>query len=989
MSKRLIETFLPIAEIGIESLRERAPMTPFPAPNRLHVWFARRPLVASRAAILASLLPADADRNMFLHILGIHGDSIKAKERIKQANRKKERLGPDPYGYSRAFTYFPNFEEKKWITEQQKKIGIYHPIVIDPTAGGGSIPFESIRLGIDTTANDLNPVAAFILKLTIGIPLLKGDEVLKQFKRISEKFIKYAENKYEGIFPKEPEGMQVLAYLWTRTVKCPYCDGLIPLSPNWRLSTDGTGVKIQPQTHEPRVCCFEIVPNLSFQSEGTVRDGDAKCPFPDCGRLVDGDEVKSQAQAGQMGEQLYAVAFKKRVLQPTKSGKMKEKWERGFRAPRPEDDNSEFIKKTLEENLPVWEAEDIVPTEEIGEISNYDRGHRLYGIFNWLDFFSQRQKLCHGYSVETFRQILQEEQLTGTLSEETKAAFGFLSIAIDKLLIYSNRASRWDGSTGRIRSNFDRHDFSFVWSCGEMAPLFTGLGYAWVIEQTGKALEELIILNGGERPQSTQGKGKNQTLPFGDEPESHLVPPQKITITCKSGDNLDHIQEGTVDAVVMDPPYYNNVMYAELSDFFYVWLKRTAGYVYPELFRLKLTDKENEAVANPAKFKGKKFKGKNGASALADRDYRERMAAIFKECRRVLRDDGILTLMFTHKATGAWDALTKGLIDAGFVITASWPVNTEAEGSLHIKDKSAAKSTIFLVCRPRTERKEGDEVAYWEDVEPQVAAAVRSRVSEFQEAGIGGVDLYLACFGPALEAFSRAWPMRRGQPRQVPTNRRSRQQKLFDEVEDPYAVSPEDALNAARREVKQWRLEKLTKVGRNEQLDPLTEWFVLAWDAFKSPQFPYDEGLRLARVVGIDLDREVVGRVAEKKTSDLILWDSSMRAAKGALGSASGAQSMIDALHNAAHLARTRTLEVAREAVERSEADRNPIFFSTLQALLEVLPVSRSFTKIDEPKGLVADAASDFEALENLRRLAYTERVPKPEQLKFWEAPEA
>ena len=169
-----------------------------------------------------------------------------------------------------------------------------------------------------------------------------------------------------------------------------------------------------------------------------------------------------------------------------------------------------------------------------------------------------------------------------------------------------------------------------------------------------------------------------------------------ITITCKPGDRLDHIADGTIDLVVMDPPYYDNVMYAELSDFFYVWLKRTAGHVFPELFRSHLTDKDNEAVANPARFRDQK-----GAKALAERDYQERMASIFAECRRTLKADGLMTLMFTHKATGAWDALTKGLMDAGFAITASWPINTEAEGSMHIKDKAAAKSTIFLVCRPR------------------------------------------------------------------------------------------------------------------------------------------------------------------------------------------------------------------------------------------------------------------------------------------------
>ena len=306
----------------------------------------------------------------------------------------------------------------------------------------------------------------------------------------------------------------------------------------------------------------------------------------------------------------------------------------------------------------------------------------------------------------------------------------------------------------------------------------------------------------------------------------------------------------------MDPPYYDNVMYAELSDFFYVWLKRTAGHVFPELFRRHLTDKENEAVANPAR-----FAGQPGAKALAGRDYQQRMAAIFAECRRVLKADGVMTLMFTHRATGAWDALTTGLIEAGFVITASWPVNTEAEGSLHIKDKAAANSTIFLVCRPRetdsataagdasavreTSPVYGDEAptVYWEDVEPGVARAVRSRVEEFQDAGITGVDLYLASFGPALEEFSRHWPLRRGTPREKPAaRRRQRQRVLFEEPWDPYAVTPEDALDAARREVKRWRLAQLTHVKAHEDLDPLTAFFVLAWDAFRAPVFARRSG---------------------------------------------------------------------------------------------------------------------------------------------------
>ena len=363
------------------------------------------------------------------------------------------------------------------------------------------------------------------------------------------------------------------------------------------------------------------------------------------------------------------------------------------------------------------------------------------------------------------------------------------------------------------------------------------------------------------------------------------------------------------------------------------------------------------------------------------------MAKIFLECRRVLKDDGVMTLMFTHKATGAWDALTKGLIDAGFMITASWPINTEAEGSLHIKDKAAANSTIFLVCRPRPERDPAEAVQYWEDLEPRLAAAVRERIADFQEGGIRGEDLYLSCYGPALEEFSRHWPIKRGQPKPIEekTKKRGRSQLTLEELlgeDDPYAVSPEDALDAARREVKAWRMEKLTSGSRRAQLDPLTEWFVLAWDAFQAPQFPYDEALRLARVVGLDLDKDVVGVLAEKKASDLILWDSSTRATKGKLGAPDGTKSWIDAIHHCAHRARSIDLNAAKQLLDDNGLANSPVFLTALEAVLEVLPLSARYTGFDPVKA-AAPAASDFEALEHLRRLALAEQVPAPKQLEL------
>ena len=620
--------------------------------------------------------------------------------------------------------------------------------------------------------------------------------------------------------------------------------------------------------------------------------------------MIDGGEVKAQAQAGGMGEQLFTVVYKERIITKLKSGKRgKDKWVRHYRAPRPEDDNGAEIQAKLAEKLPEWEALDMVPSERIPD-GNKTTEPQRYGLHTWRDMFSPRQLLCHGTSVEVFREMLDADRAVSKLTEVREAAYGYLALSLDKLLNYNSRMSIWMPTREVVANTFNRHDFAFCWSHAEMAPLIVGLGYDWAIGQTAKCIDELVAMvrpeaNGGSVDMFDGGRAAEDT-------------PPPVTITCKPGDSLDHIADASIDAVVMDPPYYDNVMYAELSDFFYVWLKRTAGRVFPELFRRHLTDKDNEAVANPAKFQGQK-----GARALAGRDYQERMASIFAECRRTLKPNGVMTLMFTHKATGAWDALTKGLMEAGFVITASWPINAEAEGSLHIRNKAAVKSTIFLVCRPRAEDGESEGDHYWEDIEPRVARAVRERVDEFQDAGIAGVDLYLASFGPALEEFSRHWPLKRGTPREIPEERRRRlQQVLFEEEWDPYAVTPEDALDAARREVKRWRLEQLTHLKANADLDPATAFFVLAWDAFRAPVFAYDEALRLARAVGADLDGDIVGRLAEKKGSDIRLWDSARRAAKGALGPADGSRGMIDAVHHAANTARVRSLSAAREMLE-------------------------------------------------------------------------
>ena len=195
-------------------------------------------------------------------------------------------------------------------------------------------------------------------------------------------------DRLEGVFPEEGHDdlRPDVTYLWARTVRCPYCYGLVPLSPNWRLAPGGIGVRIKPRLGDgpgspERVCSFEIVAAAKDQSAGTVARGTGTCPYPDCGHVIDGDEIKKQAQDGEMGEQLFAVVYKKRVKKYLKSGKRgKDRWVRGYRAPRPEDDNTAEIRARLDDKLPEWEALDIVPSERIPEGNKTTEPHRLWNV---------------------------------------------------------------------------------------------------------------------------------------------------------------------------------------------------------------------------------------------------------------------------------------------------------------------------------------------------------------------------------------------------------------------------------------------------------------------------------------------------------------------------------------------------------------------------------------------------------------------------------
>ena len=356
--------------------------------------------------------------------------------------------------------------------------------------------------------------------------------------------------------------------------------------------------------------------------------------------------------------------------------------------------------------------------------------------------------------------------------------------------------------------------------------------------------------------------------------------------------------------------------------YFYVWLKRTAGYVYPEDFTRHLSEKDMEAIASPARFKGA---GTKAASArkLATEDYEAKMAEIFAECRRVIKTEGIMTVMFTHKSTTAWDALTVALINAGFSITRTWPIKTEAESSIHIKDRAAARTTILLVCRPRETNATPDP---WHRVEELISKEVLDDIeNNLVHADLKPIDLYLSAFGPALKVISEHWGT-------------ERETAIEDGRTNPFSVTPTDALQVARAEVSKHRAQAISKDWASSPVDDATKFYILANDANGGAVMEFDEANLLARaLVGTNLDKQDpdMKSIATFKTDKVSFLSAKDRMAAGNVGENQTPKTNLDLVHTAVALTgRRNTLDAQQWLTQKLYNPQEERFKYTLEALI-------------------------------------------------------
>ena len=925
-SRRLIEDWLPINEISIESIRERAAASALPPLNWLHVWWARRPLATSRAAIAASLLSGPPAPPEFYEILGTHAGIVNEQQNIDEARIQGLRL-ENGFSTRRAFNHNLSKANREWLNQN---LVTKNPVVLDITAGGGSIPFEAGRLGVRTIANELNPVAGLILRATCEWPQKYGWKLVENFQDIKEQFLERVRELTTDLYPEEsqpeaktgdphnaglPTKRNAQTYLFARTVTCPSCEGNIPLSPNWRLDSKGTGIRVVPDTTSG-TCSFEIVTRTSDQSPGTVSRAKATCPYPNCGATTPAGYISQEALTGRLGHKLYCIIYRDQRWPLTKSGSVSKrpKTQRGFRIAASEDDNSAQVAQRLEHLKPQWDAADILPSEAVPE-GDKTSGYPLrYGMPLWRDMFSPRQQLAHGYCVQAFRELVDKDRDDDKLDESRKAAWCYVALAMDKLINNNSLLCRWHANRQVVAGTFDSHDFGMKWSYSEMATTIKGLGLEWALDDLGDCIKQLVRMAGHQQGDTSNGKLMN----LGQE-QTFTAPPSQVTIGPAQDTDLP---AASVDAIIFDPPYHNNVNYADLSDFFYVWLKRTAGYVLGDsLMTPHLTDKVNEAIASPARFREQAQGSGKSASALATRDYENKMAEIFRECRRVIKPDGIMTVMFTHKSTDAWDALTVALIESGFGITRTWPVKTEADSSIHIMDRAAARSTILLVCRPRSDNPTPEP---WHIVESRIAQAVRADIPTLQDYGLSPVDQYLAAFGPALQVISEHW----GTERAVSNP---------DRPNDEFAVTPTDALQVARREVLAHRTREISQSWAESGGDLATRFYILAQDGGGSATIPFDEANLFARAIGLDLSSNEASRILIAKGDKVTLKSARDRLAENIISPQRPAQTALDQVHTAIAITDRHDSAAALEWLNMQHHNpQGPEFRGTMEALIRV-----------------------------------------------------
>ena len=793
--KRLIEVAFPLEEVSAHSRREKN--VRHGHISTLHIWWARRPLAACRAFIYASLVDdpgSDSEREELLEEVAdlASWDAVRHPDKVVRAK--------DDGGSGLTGTELLERARRRILEDNGGK----PPKLLDPFAGGGAIPLEGLRLGCEVEASDLNPVAVLILKGTVEYPQKYGQpnsrpvpdyihqasndpsqgrfndgDLADAYRRNplaadvrywGHWMLEKAKGELAEFYPPDPDGSVPVAYLWSRTIPCPSCHAEMPLIRQyWLARKDKKKVALEPVIdRENQRVDFKVVEGSNVTgnpSEATTSRGDTRCLL--CGQVVKAAQVHDAGRAGDMSARLTAV-----VLKPSGKGGKR------YRAPNKAD--LEFFSsasvKTEELRSKYLNDLPAIPDEPLAYHPQYMLV-REYGLDDWGKLFNARQLLALTTFARLVREAHAEMFRAGLDAEYAGAVTTYLGLAVDRLADYNATVSRWGNDDEGITNTFARQALPMVWDYGEANPI-GGSGGSWesLLSWLIRGLESAIV-----------GEWRGETL----QADANL-PRERI------------------ESVVTDPPYYDAINYADLSDFFYVWLKRSVGFLYPELLSLPLTPKREQVVMNVYASNGVQ-PGKSRKETARQR-YVDGMGQAFTAMKESLEPGGSLGVVFAHAHADAWATLIEGLLGAGLVPGASWPIDTEQTNKIGAGGRANLQTSVWMACR---KREEAAGEAFLGDVLEAMRPVVRERLLYFWSKGIRGADFFISAIGPALSVFGRYERVLRP---------------------DGTTVTVRDFLDIVRRESTTVALEQVLHGADLGVIDPVTRQYVTwVWSYSRAP----------------------------------------------------------------------------------------------------------------------------------------------------------
>jgi putative DNA methylase len=738
--KRLIEVDLPIKRISAHARREKS--IRHGHISTLHIWWARRPLAACRAVICAALWPDPADENcppafrdearrLMTDWAKNHLD-LTSPESMSRFNRVKNdpKVLADNVEVRKALldfiADFANWDNSahqaflqccRSLTKVASRTASTEhnetPVVVDPFAGGGSIPLEALRCGGTAFASDLNPIPILLNKVALDYIPKYANTLAAEVRKWGNWIQSQARKQLAEYYPPSDDGAIPLTYLWARTVRCegPACGASIPLLRSRWIARNSSGSVLVDFKGDKRgtkvVASLVHKPPKSEKGEGTCKRGAVTCPC--CGYTTPASSVRKQLTARRGGADdamLYCVVARDAA------------GNRVYRAAA-ESDLVAARQAATRLDSSIRNGDAIVPHQDLPVMSGVFNAP-LYGMTRWRDLFSARQLLA----LTTIAQLIRNLPLDKSTPRDFQRAIKTtLCSVFGRQCDYSSSLVVWANKGEFVAHTFGRQALPMVFDFAEPAFLEDTSGsWGGAVEWVVRVLEDLAAAQLPEGSVVSQASASAHPLP-----------------------------DDSVDAAVTDPPYYNAVPYADLSDFFYVWARTAIGDEHSDLLAADYAPKEDE-ICEMAGWDPVRYSYKTGGW------FEERMQLAMAEMRRILRPQGIGVVVFAHKSTAGWENQIRAMLEAGWVFTASWPIDTERPGRLRAQKSAALASSVHLVCRPR-ETADGhvaaDRVGDWRTVLAELPKRIHEWMPRLAEEGVVGADAIFACLGPALEIFSR------------------------------------------------------------------------------------------------------------------------------------------------------------------------------------------------------------------------------------------